>query len=91
MDTYNKATVTPELAHLKDWKFEKNALEKHFEFKDFIKALGFIIQVGFIAEKKNHHPELFNVYNKVTLRLNTHTENAVTTKDIDLALAIDKL
>ena len=53
--------------------------------------MAFIIQVGFLAEKKNHHPELFNVYNKVTLRLNTHTENAVTTKDIDLALAIDKL
>ena len=91
MDTYNKATITPELAHLKDWKFEKNALEKHFEFKDFTKALGFIIQVGFIAEKKNHHPELTNVYNKVTLRLNTHTENAVTNKDIDLAKAIDEL
>lgn len=91
MDTFNATTIKPELEQLKDWKFVKEAIEKHFEFKDFTKALAFIVQVGFIAEKQNHHPELSNVYNKVTLRLNTHTENGVTSKDIDLAKAIDKL
>ena len=91
MDTYNAVTIKPELANLKDWKFVKNAIEKDFEFKDFTKALAFIVQVGFLAEKQNHHPELLNVYNKVKLRLNTHTESAVTSKDFDLAKAIDKL
>ena len=91
MDTFNATTIKPELEQLKDWKFVKGAIEKHFEFKDFTKALAFIVQVGFIAEKQNHHPELLNIYNKVTLRLNTHTENGVTSKDIDLAKAIDKL
>ena len=91
METFNTTTIKPELAQLKDWKFDKNAIEKQFEFKNFTQALAFIVQVGFLAEKQNHHPELINVYNKVTLRLNTHTENGVTSKDIDLAKAIDKL
>ena len=91
MKTFDTVTIKPELEDLKDWKFVKNAIEKQFEFKDFTKALAFIIQVGFLAEKQNHHPELLNVYSKVSLRLNTHSENAVTNKDIDLAKAIDKL
>lgn len=91
METFNATTIKPELEKLKDWKFVKNAIEKHFEFKDFTKALAFIVQVGIMAEKQNHHPELLNVYNKVSLKLNTHTEKGVTSKDIDLAKAIDKL
>ncbi len=54
-------------------------------------ALGFIVQVGLAAEKQNHHPELLNVYNKVTIRLNTHDANGVTKKDVDLAIAIDNI
>ena len=91
MKTFDAKTIKPELEGLKEWKFVKNAIEKQFEFKDFTKALAFIIQMGFLAEKQNHHPELTNVYNKVTLRLSTHTENAVTSKDIDLAKGIDGL
>lgn len=91
METFNATTIEPELKQLKDWKFDNNAIEKQFVFKNFTQALAFIVQVGFLAEKQNHHPELQNVYNKVTLKLNTHTENAVTSKDIDLAKAIDEL
>jgi 4a-hydroxytetrahydrobiopterin dehydratase len=53
--------------------------------------MGFIVQVGILAEKHNHHPELFNVYNKVRIRLNTHDAKGVTIKDINLAIAIDKI
>lgn len=91
METYNETTIVPELEQLKDWKFVNNAIEKSFQFKYFTQALGFIVQVGFLAEKKNHHPELLNVYNKVSIRLHTHSENRVTSKDIDLAKAIDEL
>ena len=91
MTTYNGTTVQVELQNLSDWKFEENAIEKKFVFKNFTHALGFIVQVGVLAEKANHHPELFNVYNKVTIRLTTHDSSGVTQKDIDLAKAIELL
>lgn len=91
MKTYTKETFQPELANLQDWEFIDNAIEKKFKFLNFTQALGFIVQVGVIAEKKNHHPELFNVYNKVTIRLSTHDANGVTDKDIDLAKGIDQI
>jgi 4a-hydroxytetrahydrobiopterin dehydratase len=91
METLSIAAIAKELESLKDWNYSDNAIEKKFQFKDFIEALGFIVQVGLLAEKKNHHPELFNVYNKITLRLSTHDANGVTSKDIALAKAIDEL
>jgi 4a-hydroxytetrahydrobiopterin dehydratase len=89
MTTYNEQTVNSELLKLKAWDFENNAIVKHFKFDTFSQALGFIVQVGLFAEKQNHHPELFNVYNKVSIRLSTHDANAVTQKDINLAKSID--
>ncbi len=91
MKVFSKETVQPELIDLKEWHFKGNAIEKKFQFKDFVQAMGFIVQVGLLSEKKNHHPELFNVYNKVTLRLTTHDANGVTDKDIDLAKNIEKI
>ncbi|MEM9227624.1 MAG: 4a-hydroxytetrahydrobiopterin dehydratase, partial [Verrucomicrobiota bacterium] len=70
----------------------EDKLKKSFQFKDFTEALGFIVRVGVAAEKHNHHPELFNVYNKVTIALNTHDAGGkVTQKDIKLAQAIEQL
>lgn len=91
MDTYNEQTVLPILKELKDWTFNKKGIEKKFVFKNFSQALGFIVQVGILAEKQNHHPELFNVYNKVDIRLSTHDANGLTDKDIDLAKAIEQI
>lgn len=74
------------------WTEKNDALERSFEFKDFKEAFGFLSQVALLAEKQNHHPEIFNVYNKVTLRLSTHdADNSITEKDKKLANAIDKL
>ena len=91
METYNEAAAQPFLDNLKDWYFKENAIEKDFKFKNFTQALGFIVQVGVLAERMNHHPELFNVYNKVTIRLNTHDSGGVTTKDFELAKQIEGL
>jgi 4a-hydroxytetrahydrobiopterin dehydratase len=91
MKTYSEETIQSELKDLKDWQFINNGIEKKFKFLDFTQALGFIVQVGVMAEKRNHHPELFNVYNKVTIRLTTHDANGVTDKDIDLAKAIEQI
>lgn len=91
MKTYSEESIQTTLKELKDWKFIKNGIEKNFKFPDFTKALGFIVQVGVMAEKRDHHPELFNVYNKVTIRLTTHDADGVTDKDIELAKAIEKI
>ena len=74
------------------WKEEDNKLTRVFTFSDFKEALAFIVQVGILAEKQDHHPEIQNVYNKVVLSLSTHDAgNIVTEKDRDLAKAIDEL
>ncbi|MFV8368232.1 4a-hydroxytetrahydrobiopterin dehydratase [Flavobacterium sp. LB2R40] len=91
MKTYSEESIQDVLKQVKEWEFIDNGLEKKFKFLDFVQALAFMVQVGVNAEKRNHHPELFNVYNKVNIRLATHDANGVTDKDIDLAKAIDKI
>jgi 4a-hydroxytetrahydrobiopterin dehydratase len=91
MKTYTEESAKSFLENLKDWNFKENAIEKDFKFNNFTQALGFIVQVGVLAEKMNHHPELFNVYNKVNIRLNTHDSGGVTTKDFELATQIEGL
>jgi 4a-hydroxytetrahydrobiopterin dehydratase len=91
MTTYNKETASVKLKDLPNWDFENNGIEKKFEFKNFSQALGFMVQVGILAEKMNHHPEWFNVYNKVNIRLTTHDASGLTDKDFELAGKIEKL
>ena len=73
------------------WKFENDAIQKDFSFKDFKDAFCFMTKIAFYAEVQNHHPEWTNVYNKVSITLNTHTSSGVTEKDIELAKLIDKI
>ncbi len=81
-----------ELTQLTAWQSDNQALIRTFVFDTFSDALGFIVRVGLLAERLNHHPELYNVYNKVTIRLSTHDAgNTVTQKDIELAKQIDTL
>jgi 4a-hydroxytetrahydrobiopterin dehydratase len=77
------------LTKLPGWTHDGNALVKQFKFGSFKEALSFIVRVGLHAEELSHHPDLHNVYDRVTLRLNTHDAGGkVTQKDIDLANAI---
>lgn len=91
MKLYTDENIKDVLNQLNNWKFKNNAIQKDFEFKDFSQALAFIVQIGVVAEKQNHHPEIKNVYNKVSLRLTTHDSNGVTEKDVKLAAAVDKI
>ena len=91
MKIYDKTTAQSFLSELENWIFENDGIEKKFEFKNFNQALAFIVQVGLLAETKNHHPELYNVYNKVNIRLSTHVAKGVTDKYFYLAKAIEKL
>lgn len=73
-----------------NWITKDNKLEKEFLFKDFIEAFSFLTKVAIAAEKQNHHPEIYNVYNKVKISLQTHDAgNIVTEKDYTLAKTID--
>ncbi len=74
------------------WTEENNSLNRTFEFKNFSEAFAFMTRVALIAEKMDHHPTWSNVWNKVTISLNTHDAgDIVTEKDRKLAAAIDKL
>lgn len=75
---------------LPGWSYEGNALHKTFKFKNFREAISFIVRLSFEAEERNHHPEIRNVYNSVTLHLSTHDAgNQVTEKDLQLAEIIE--
>jgi 4a-hydroxytetrahydrobiopterin dehydratase len=81
------------LAKLKGWNEVKgrDAINKRFNFKDFNEAFGFMLRAALIAEKLDHHPEWFNVYNKVEVTLSTHDAGGVTARDIKLAEEMDRL
>jgi len=91
MKTYTKKEIENKLLSFAGWALINEAIEKQFKFKDFKQAIAFIVQVALFAEQADHHPEIFNVYNKVILRLNTHSENGITDKDFDLAEKINKI
>ena len=74
------------------WQEVDNKLVQEFKFHDFVEAFGFMTRVAILAEKMDHHPTWTNTYNTVTITLTTHDAgNTVTSRDRDLASAIDKL
>ena len=81
------------LAELKTWKevSGRDAITKSFKFDDFIAAFGFMTRAALVAEKMNHHPEWFNVYNKVDVTLSTHDCGGISELDIELAKKMDHL
>ncbi|MCP5363619.1 MAG: 4a-hydroxytetrahydrobiopterin dehydratase [Hyphomicrobiales bacterium] len=80
------------LASLSGWSDVngRDAIQKSFQFKDFNGAFGFMARIALMAEKMDHHPEWFNVYNRVDITLSTHDAGGVTERDIALATFIDK-
>jgi 4a-hydroxytetrahydrobiopterin dehydratase len=81
------------LGRLDGWTEVKgrDAISRKFTFKDFNEAFGFMARAALAAEKLDHHPEWFNVYNKVEVTLATHDAGGVTERDIELALAMNRL
>lgn len=75
------------------WKLVENrdAIYKEFMFKNFNEAFGFMTRTALLAEKMDHHPEWFNVYNKVQITLSTHDCNGLSNKDIKLASFMDTI
>ena len=79
------------LKRLPDWSLAKDreAIQRSFKFVDFDAAFAFMTRCALLAAKMDHHPEWFNVYNRVEVTLATHDAGGVTQKDIDLAAAMD--
>ena len=75
-----------------DWKIIEDGkkIKKTFKFKSFIEAFSFMSKIAIYAEKKDHHPEWSNVYNKVEICLTTHDAGGITEKDVDLINFIEK-
>lgn len=84
---------TTALASLKGWRKvpKRDAITRSFRFADFNQAWGFMTRVALAAEKADHHPEWFNVYNKVDIVLSTHDAGGVSAKDVALARFIDSI
>ena len=74
-----------------DWKEEGNKLKAEFKFNDFKEAFGFMTEVAMHAESMNHHPEWFNVWNRVDVTLSTHDAGGLTDLDVALAKKMDEL
>lgn len=86
--------VSTLLQALPDWRHETGRgglIAREFKFHDFAQAFGFMAQVAVIAESRNHHPEWFNVYNRVQVTLTTHDAGGLTMKDIELARTMDRV
>ncbi len=80
------------LQRLDGWRIaeERDAITKEFRFRDFNAAFGFMARVALHAEKHDHHPEWFNVYNRIEVTLSTHDAGGVTNKDVELAHFMDE-
>ena len=82
-----------QIAELRGWQAVagRDAIQRHFKFADFNEAFGFMTRVAIKAQEMDHHPEWFNVYNKVEITLSTHDAGGLTENDVALASAIDLL
>jgi 4a-hydroxytetrahydrobiopterin dehydratase len=79
------------LRELDSWELDDNAIKREWVFQDFSEALDFINMVAVICESHNHHPEIRNVYNRVSLRFFTHDVGGLSEKDFDIAKEINKI
>ena len=81
------------LIQLDGWTLARDgaAIERTFKFANFVEAFGFMTSVAILAEKQDHHPEWFNVYNRVEITLTTHDADGLSQRDIKLAKAIEEL
>ncbi len=83
--------ISEELKNLPGWSVKDEKLHRDFEFESFNQAFGFMTRAAMEIEKMNHHPEWFNVYNKLSVDLMTHDAGGITENDIQLAKILNSL
>tara|TARA_B100001167_G_scaffold152231_1_gene99624 strand:+ start:44 stop:319 length:276 start_codon:yes stop_codon:yes gene_type:complete len=87
----SETEITEELKKLEGWDINDNKLHKEFQFDSFNQAFGFMTRAAMEIEKMNHHPEWFNVYNRITVDLTTHDAGGITNNDVNLARILNSL
>lgn len=92
--TIKKATeqdIQTAIDELGSWTVDGGKLHREYRFGDFVQAFGFMTQAALLAERVDHHPEWFNVYNRVVVDLTTHEAGGITDRDIELARGMEAL
>ena len=83
--------IEKELKNLPGWSVVNDKLHREIQFDSFNQAFGFMTMAAMEIEKMNHHPEWFNVYNKLVIELTTHDAGGITSNDINLARILNSL
>lgn len=83
--------IDEQLKNLPGWSVVNEKLHKEFQFESFNQAFGFMTRAAMEIEKMNHHPEWFNVYNRITIDLTTHDAGGITKNDVSLAKILNSL
>ena len=87
----SESDIDEELKKLTGWNVKDAKLHKEFQFDNFNQAFGFMTRAAMEIEKMNHHPEWFNVYNRITVDLTTHEAGGITNNDVNLAKILNSL
>ncbi len=83
--------LTAALENLPGWHVVEGKLHREYQFADFIHAFGFMATAAIAIEKVNHHPEWFNVYNRVRVDLTTHDAGGITSADTEMAATLEAI
>ena len=89
--TASETEIRMAIEELGAWSVEGGKLHREYRFRDFVQAFGFMAQAALLAERADHHPEWFNVYNRVVVDLTTHEAQGITQKDLDLARQMEQI
>ena len=87
----SESEIKENLGRAPGWSLVSGKLHQAFECKDFVTAFGNMTRVALVAEAMNHHPEWFNVWNKVVIDLNTHSVKGISDLDFELAAKINEI
>jgi len=91
MKPLNNEEINVALKELEGWEYHENAIHTAFEFNNFKEAFAAMTRIAFEVEIMGHHPNWYNVYNRLEISLSTHDAGGITNKDLELAKKIDAL
>lgn len=90
MTPMSENQILEKMPHFGEWRYERSLLARDIRFPDFTAAWAFMNHVAACADSLDHHPNWYNVYNLVQIRLSTHDAGGVTEKDFELASLVDQ-
>lgn len=91
MKKLSEAEIQARMAEIPGWIVQNGKLHREYKFSNFTWAFGFMATAATAIEKMDHHPEWFNVYNRVTVDLTTHDAGGISAKDFELAKMLDAI